>query len=1156
MIRRIRVRRGPAADWSTINPILSQGEFGFSIDDQQLKIGNGSSPWNALRSLVHSDRSITIQGASSNQVLVAGGSQTLADNRIWSLSLPQDIHSGATPSFQSLYLTSASLLQQWQYPTDPSNIYLRLNTENPVGGRVIWNWSMRDPNDGTQNDFLTFKGGNVGIREKNPVSSLDIKSSAIPGGTDRPTFRAYGYDSDSFFEVNNNASNSANVRLTRSDAATVFSVDGHTGNGFLIGNLGIGVNPAFKLHVSGNVSLHSSTNYILWGTNASANPYIQGDGANNLYFGTGGSYRMMYSAVGNFGVGPSVNPDERLTIRDGNIKLHSLQNISGQYRYIGTEFDLGNGNNRAEIRFGIDGADTRTLLSFHVASGSGTIFEGMRLTHERNLLVGTTVSSSFKTRIVGSTDILDLSSSTGNVKLNFGHSANGGFLGYTADHLTGNLFYVTTGSGAVGDGLVMDNNGFFGVRVGSPTHAIDVNGNIRVRTLATSAGDFLTANPDGVFSRRTAAEVRSDLQLNANFIQNQNSAAQSASFKISGSGVLGGPLQIDAPDNYFAIAPYVGSAGLLSGTLMIAGSSSKTHKNLIIIPADDGSTSSVVQFAAYNGPASGQWSTLLRFQSVASGLPVLELSPNAGGVSVGGVLTHNPSISTTDTTAVFVNASNQFVKRVLGSMAFQNAGNFIENRSSGLQTANYRISGTGEAAIFQTLDYNNPFVFGNKVTGGGYEITLPTTYTGGWAVGNFFNTATSGAIVGGYGMFGSNTTPARIYMGFGALPWNDAAMHIHASNRITVGTFVDDPNFKFKVVGSAFVDNGTFSVRLSNAAQGGVEEIIGYFGAKDFWSNLDAQTIQVGYSRISSQYVSAQGWWDLILKTSNTERLRITGGGSIVHNAPNGSGSETSALFLNGSNTIVRRSLGSMAFETASSYVTASRLIDTQHSLAGGGSLTSNRTLSLVNDVLAPGASMFYGTNNSGVRGWYSSSVAVSDMYAHWTLDTANATGDFSTPVITSSNYGFYGNTGWNDLTFDVSVQNTGTRFNGLSLTVQPGEAWVITVAVEVFYASFETTFNPQIDVTPLYGMSVDLALFEGSDPIAKQSSDSSYSRFNGYSTKSERTLYNNVEVTFEYVNRTGSAQAITAKVRAYIEDVYGINPAPEATRFSAKRIR
>ena len=47
-----------------------------------------------------------------------------------------------------------------------------------------------------------------------------------------------------------------------------------------------------------------------------------------------------------------------------------------------------------------------------------------------------------------------------------------------------------------------------------------------------------------------------------------------------------------------------------------------------------------------------------------------------------------------------------------------------------------------------------------------------------------------------------------------------------------------------------------------------------------------------------------------------------------------------------------------------------SRQVATQHSLTGGGSLTADRTLGLVNDVAAPGASKYYGTDTSGTRGW------------------------------------------------------------------------------------------------------------------------------------------------------------------------------------------
>lgn len=46
------------------------------------------------------------------------------------------------------------------------------------------------------------------------------------------------------------------------------------------------------------------------------------------------------------------------------------------------------------------------------------------------------------------------------------------------------------------------------------------------------------------------------------------------------------------------------------------------------------------------------------------------------------------------------------------------------------------------------------------------------------------------------------------------------------------------------------------------------------------------------------------------------------------------------------------------------------RQVATQHSLTGGGNLTADRTLSLVNDTASPGANKVYGTNASGVRGW------------------------------------------------------------------------------------------------------------------------------------------------------------------------------------------
>jgi hypothetical protein len=48
MAVKIQFRRDSASAWTTINPILSQGEAGFEFDTGRFKVGNGLSPWNSL----------------------------------------------------------------------------------------------------------------------------------------------------------------------------------------------------------------------------------------------------------------------------------------------------------------------------------------------------------------------------------------------------------------------------------------------------------------------------------------------------------------------------------------------------------------------------------------------------------------------------------------------------------------------------------------------------------------------------------------------------------------------------------------------------------------------------------------------------------------------------------------------------------------------------------------------------------------------------------------------------------------------------------------------------------------------------------------------------------------------------------------------------
>lgn len=43
-----KLKRGTAARWAEMNPVLAKGEPGFVYDSNSLKIGDGVTPWNDL----------------------------------------------------------------------------------------------------------------------------------------------------------------------------------------------------------------------------------------------------------------------------------------------------------------------------------------------------------------------------------------------------------------------------------------------------------------------------------------------------------------------------------------------------------------------------------------------------------------------------------------------------------------------------------------------------------------------------------------------------------------------------------------------------------------------------------------------------------------------------------------------------------------------------------------------------------------------------------------------------------------------------------------------------------------------------------------------------------------------------------------------------
>lgn len=70
VVTQIQVRRGTAAQWTSTNPTLAAGEFGFESDTNKIKCGTGSTAWNSL-SYIGNEGDIT--GVTAGTGISGGG---------------------------------------------------------------------------------------------------------------------------------------------------------------------------------------------------------------------------------------------------------------------------------------------------------------------------------------------------------------------------------------------------------------------------------------------------------------------------------------------------------------------------------------------------------------------------------------------------------------------------------------------------------------------------------------------------------------------------------------------------------------------------------------------------------------------------------------------------------------------------------------------------------------------------------------------------------------------------------------------------------------------------------------------------------------------------------------------------------------------------
>lgn len=80
-LAQIQARRDTAANWTSTNPTLAAGEFGFETNTGKMKVGNGSTAWNSLAyvgagtaedALKYDGRKLYVQSSAPASGMVSG----------------------------------------------------------------------------------------------------------------------------------------------------------------------------------------------------------------------------------------------------------------------------------------------------------------------------------------------------------------------------------------------------------------------------------------------------------------------------------------------------------------------------------------------------------------------------------------------------------------------------------------------------------------------------------------------------------------------------------------------------------------------------------------------------------------------------------------------------------------------------------------------------------------------------------------------------------------------------------------------------------------------------------------------------------------------------------------------------------------------------
>jgi hypothetical protein len=707
-------------------------------------------------------------------------------------------------------------------------------------------------------------------------------------------------------------------------------------NGNIITN-GTVTAPSFSGSLSGNATTATTlaTARTINGTSF--------NGSSNITTANWGTARTLTIGSTGKSVNGSGNVSWSLTeigAADRNLNLTAGDGLSG------------GGNLTANRSFAVDGTVVRT-------SGNQTI------TGDLTLIGDTNIKSSL-TLLSPSDDSITIEMLDGGTMSFEGDS---GQLFSITDSLTGTIFSVNDISGI--PSIEVDDDGtirfaeFAGnVLVGTATDTgekLQVDGNVKITDVDNGVGDFLTRDANGVITRRTAAQVLSDIGGEGGFTKGNLVAGSNVTLSgtLTNRLVGTGDITVNAASTNLGI-----TAGTTAGPIVT--SSTGTNATL---PTATASNSGVVT------TGNQTWAGVKTFNSTITG----SVSGNAG-------------TATTLQTARTINGTS------FNGSANITTANWGTARTLTIGSTGKSVNGSGNVswtlAEIGAADRNLNLTAGDGLSGGG-NLTANRSFA---VDSTVVRTSGNQTIAGQKDFSGNGSTifgddPASIRISYPG-NWATESSNDHDAIRIQTNG-ANDSNFPYGVVGIKFA---------TSTATG--------------WGPLIGATRTGGGN---GDFVIKTGGQAPVERFRVADNGNITASNTITAPSFSGSlsGNATTATTLQTARTINGTSFNGSANITTANWGTARTLTigSTGKSVNGSGNVSwslaeigvNNSTLTLATSGIATGSQTW--TSNQGTNATFTVDVPATNLAMGGSGDSRTITSstgtNVSVPVVTTTNAGF-----------------------------------------------------------------------------------------------------------------------------------------------------